>query len=168
MGSSSPLPLPERSRREPRRRRLVLGLGNPLMGDDGVGWHLVEVLGGDPRLPADVEVAWGGTDLLGCAGLLAGRSRVVIVDAMEGGEAGSVAALDPWAEGERSAGDARSAHALAVPEALRLLRAAVPGIAGLEVHLLGVAVERVAAGEGLSPRLTERLSEVVDRVLALA
>lgn len=86
--------------------RLLLGLGNPVMGDDGVAWHLLARLREDPRLPPDVEIAWGGTDLLGCAGLLEGRERVVLVDAVEAHpddrprgatpiEVGAVVELDP-------------------------------------------------------------------------
>jgi hydrogenase maturation protease len=134
------------------------------MGDDGVAWHLVERLRSDPRLPPDVEIAWGGTDLLACAGLLEGRERVVLLDAVEGDVPGEVVQLDPRSEGleERSTG----AHALAVPEALRLLQHALPDLATTEILLLGVTVTEVRMGERLSPTLEERLPRIVARVLA--
>ena len=148
-----------------RRPRLVLGLGNPLMGDDGVGWHLVETLRRDPRLPWDVEVVWGGTDLLGCGELLRGRRSVVIVDAMEGA-AGELAWLDPWAgDPQESPRDAGGAHTVAVRDALRLLRCADPLLASLEVRLLGVGTAAVAVGERLSPGVERHLLDVADAVL---
>lgn len=148
-----------------RTPNLLLGLGNPLMGDDGVAWHLVERLRIDPRLPADVEVAWGGADLLACAGLLGGRERVVLLDAAEGDAPGEVVRLDPFSENldDRS----RGAHALAVPEALRLLLQADPALACSEVLLLGVTVPEVRVGERLSPALMERLPWLVAAILGL-
>jgi hydrogenase maturation protease len=144
--------------------RLLLALGNPLMGDDGVAWHLARVLEADPRLPADVEVAWGGTDLLRCAEMLEGRRQVVLLDAMEGDEAGEVVELDPWSEG---LDDAQTGpHGLSAVAALRLLAAAAPGHLAADVRLLGVTVTAAAAGEGLSPALEARLGRVAEGVLA--
>jgi hydrogenase maturation protease len=146
-----------------RRPVLILGLGNPLMGDDGVAWHLVERLRTDPRLPADVEVAWGGSDLLACAGLMEGRRRVVLVDAVEGGEPGAVVELDPWSAGldERDAG----AHGLAVPGALRLLRAVSPALAELDLALVGVVVSTVTLGPTLSAPVRRRLPRITTEIL---
>jgi Ni,Fe-hydrogenase maturation factor len=42
---------------------LIVGLGNPLMGDDGVGAVLAESLAGH----TDADLLIGGTDLLRCA-----------------------------------------------------------------------------------------------------
>lgn len=138
------------------------------MGDDGVGWHLVEVLRRSSELPADaVEVAWGGTDLLAVGDLLAGRERIVLVDAVAaapGEAAGRVLDFDPDdpALDRRSAG----AHALSLPGALALLRRTTPGLAGADVRLLGVTVAEVRAGEALSPELARSLPEIARRVLA--
>jgi hydrogenase maturation protease len=160
-----------------RNPRLVLGLGNPLMGDDGIGWHVVETLRSDPRLPADVDVWWGGTDLLGCADLLRDRRCVVLVDALardgEGSEVGEVALLEPRPAGleERGgeageAGEAAGAHTLSVTASLDLLRCVEPALAGLDLRLLGVLVDDVAAGERLSPALERRLFTIAERVLS--
>jgi hydrogenase maturation protease len=75
---------------------LVLGLGNPLLGDDSVGLRVAQQvrlqLAGRP----DVEVAedyWGGLRLME---RLAGFERAVIVDAIcAGGEPGTVRVLSP-------------------------------------------------------------------------
>ena len=147
----------------PRPPCLLLGLGNPLMGDDGVAWHLVERLRTDPRLPPDVEIAWGGTDLLACGDLLEGRERVVLLDAVEGDEPGEVRPLDPWADDlqQRTTG----AHALSAPEALRLLRHTRPSLAWTSFLLLGVTVTDVRLGEGLSPWVEERLQQLAETIL---
>lgn len=160
--------IPARTAPEPAtpggRRALVLGLGNPLMGDDGIGWHVVEALRRDPRLPPDTDVDWGGTDLLACSSLLEGRRRVILVDAVEGGTPGTTTRLDPRSGelDERSG----SAHALSLPGALRLLAAAEPSLADADLRLLGVAVGSVEASLGLSAALARHLPACVDRVLA--
>lgn len=74
---------------------LVLGLGNPLRGDDGVGPVVVERLR-ECALPPEVEVLDGGTAGLGLLDVIAGRRFVVVVDAAEMGRpAGTVARLTP-------------------------------------------------------------------------
>ena len=61
---------------------LIIGLGNPLRRDDGVGVRVVELLAARD-LPAGVEVVDGGTPGLGLVPLLEGRQRVILVDAAD-------------------------------------------------------------------------------------
>jgi hydrogenase maturation protease len=61
---------------------VVIGLGNPLRGDDGVGVRVVQALAKQP-LPSGVEVVDGGTQGLGLVTLLEGRQRVIFVDAAQ-------------------------------------------------------------------------------------
>ena len=63
---------------------LIIGLGNPLRGDDGVGVRVAQILG-NRTLPDDVEVLDGGTQGLGIVNLMEGRQRVILVDAAEMG-----------------------------------------------------------------------------------
>ena len=65
---------------------LIVGLGNPLMGDDGVGAVLAESLAGR----ADADVLIGGTDLLRCAAQIEGRERVILIDAVIGDTPGEI------------------------------------------------------------------------------
>ena len=63
---------------------LVIGLGNPLRGDDGVGPRLVEELA-RREMPPGVQVLDGGAVGLGLLDLVEGRERVIVVDAAEMG-----------------------------------------------------------------------------------
>ena len=63
---------------------LIIGLGNPLRGDDGVGVRVAQILG-NHTLPDGVEVLDGGTQGLGIVNLMEGRQRVILVDAAEMG-----------------------------------------------------------------------------------
>jgi hydrogenase maturation protease len=65
---------------------LVLGLGNTLLTDDGVGPALVEHLGGgEDRWNGQVEFIDGGTQGLALLGQLAGRRALIILDALTTG-----------------------------------------------------------------------------------
>ena len=137
--------------------RLAIGLGNPLMGDEGIGWHVAGRLAADPRLPPDVEAIAGGTDLLGCAARIEGRQCVVIIDAMEDdAEPGSVSVVQEDME-ERQ----EHAHHLSVAQAVKLLQLITPA----RFTVLGVSVRAACLGEELSPAMAARLPAIVERVL---
>jgi hydrogenase maturation protease len=61
---------------------LVLGLGNVLLGDDGLGAAAVACIERDYRVPAGVHLADGGTLGLSLLGLLAEAQHVILVDAV--------------------------------------------------------------------------------------
>jgi hydrogenase maturation protease len=144
------------------RPRLVIGLGNPLMGDEGAGWHVALRLAADPRLPPDVEAICGGTDLLRCAGQIEGRSRVILVDALQCDEPpGSVMMVEDGAVGFDSR--QTNAHALSAAQAMQLLRLLMPH--PVQMALLCVAIRSVAAGEGLSAELAAEMPGILGRVL---
>ena len=143
---------------------LVIGLGNPLMGDEGIGCVLAERLARDPRLPASIEVVEGGTDLLGCAGRMEGRTRVTLLDAvLDPAEAGKLRVY----EDDFSALEASqpSAHQLSVAGSLELLKVAYPSLREIRFKLLAVAVSSAEMRNELSPGLEAKLPELIGRVL---
>jgi hydrogenase maturation protease len=60
---------------------LVLGMGNPILSDDGVGLLVADRLRESP-LPADVEVALSEVGGLRLLELVRGFTRVIIIDAL--------------------------------------------------------------------------------------
>ncbi len=81
-----------------RTKTLILGLGNPILSDDGVGPAVARELEGkfDPKEATVIEASLGGLNLLD---LLPGHDRVIIIDAIktEGGRAGQIYRLNPEA-----------------------------------------------------------------------
>lgn len=69
----------------PQGRVLVLGLGNLLMGDEGVGVHAVRELA-LRSLPPHVDVMDAGTPGTDLVSLLDGYDQVFIVDAVDAGQ----------------------------------------------------------------------------------
>ncbi len=66
-------------------RTLVLGLGNILLRDEGVGVRVVEALAERYALPAEVEVVDGGTAGMDLLNILAGCDHLLICDAVKTG-----------------------------------------------------------------------------------
>lgn len=60
---------------------LVLGIGNTLLMDEGVGIHVLAALRSGPELPDDVELLDGGTLSFTLAGPIQDADALVVVDA---------------------------------------------------------------------------------------
>lgn len=74
---------------------LVLGIGNTVMADDGVGVKIIHILQSDYSFPPNVELLDGGTLGLDLLPKLESLDRLILVDAVEiGKEPGTWARLD--------------------------------------------------------------------------
>lgn len=76
------------------KRTVIIGVGNMLLGDEGVGIHVVEELN-KKDLPAYIEVFDGGTGGVALLNLMEGADKVIIIDAVLGGcEPGEIYVLN--------------------------------------------------------------------------
>ena len=74
---------------------LVLGLGNLVHTDDGVGVHAIQRLQRDERVPHGVVLMDGGTQGLSLLPHISGHSRIIVIDAVDVGSApGTVLRLE--------------------------------------------------------------------------
>jgi hydrogenase maturation protease len=137
---------------------LVLGIGNELLGDDGVGVVAARRLA-EPPMPG-VEVLDGGTLGLMLMPYLAGRQAVLILDAVSqaGRKPGDVVVLLDH-DVRRGHGVRTTAHDIGLVDALSA--AELAGCAPDRVALVGIVPESIADRWGLSPLLTARLDAVV-------
>lgn len=142
---------------------LVLGLGNPLQGDDGVGCRVAQTLEGQV-LPDDVEVMDGGTPGVGLLNLFDGRDRVIVVDAAEmQREPGTVVRFRPEDVSLTGSNQRFSLHRSGVADALSLagaLKLKLP-----EIVVFGVQPSRVEWTEALSPPVEAAVPRVIQAVL---
>lgn len=76
-------------------RILVLGIGNYLMGDEGIGVHAIHYLG-KKQLPENVDIVDGGTGSFDLMPLISSYKRVIMIDAtMDEKPVGTVKVLYP-------------------------------------------------------------------------
>jgi hydrogenase maturation protease len=145
-------------------KTLVLGLGNPILSDDGVGIKVVEEV--ERRLQReDLVVSQASVGGLGLLDLVAGYDRVIIVDAVQtkNGIPGEVHYLSP----DQFHGNVRAAstHDVTFAAALELgkrLHRDMPQ----EVLILAVEASEVAAfGEELTPEVASVVPHVVELVM---
>lgn len=146
-------------------RIVVVGLGNPLLSDDGVGVHAARLLA--ERLagaPVDVlQSSWGGMRFID---LLAGYDRAIIVDAIEWrrGPPGTVYRLT--ADEAIPTLRAVSYHDLSLGSALALGRALDIPLPAETVFFAVEAEVTRTFGETLTPAVEAALPEIVRRVEA--
>lgn len=76
------------------KHTIIIGVGNLLLGDEGLGVHIVEELN-EINLPPNVEFFDGGTGGVSILNLMEGADKVIIVDAvLGGGEPGQIYVVD--------------------------------------------------------------------------
>ena len=79
-------------------KTLIIGLGNPILTDDGVGPRVARELEGrlDQQEATVMETSLAGLDMMD---LLAGYDRAIIIDAIQtvGGKAGQIYRIEPEA-----------------------------------------------------------------------
>lgn len=145
-------------------RTLVLGLGNPILGDDAVGLKAAALV--RQRLPPDsaVEVDvdyWGGLRLME---RLAGYDRAIILDAICTGlrPPGTLLRLRP---DDMATQHTASAHDISLPTALRLaaeMKLKMPD----DIQIIAVEAESVLEfDEHCTPAVEAALPEVAEAVL---
>lgn len=140
---------------------LVLGLGNPVMGDDGAGLAAVARLQERWRAGPGVEFADGGTWGMRLLPLLQDHPRVLFLDAVNHGAApGALVRL----EGEaipRGLGHGKlSPHQVDLQDLLGA--ATLTGRVPQEMIVLGVQPAEVTMRVGLSPAVEAALEGLVD------
>jgi len=113
---------PRRQAEERRTGVLVLGLGNVLLGDDGLGAAVVARLEREYFVPPGVRLVDGGTLGLSLLGLLAESDHVILVDAVRtDNPPGSLVRLD-GADVSAAVRDRLSPHQIGVADVLEAAR----------------------------------------------
>jgi hydrogenase maturation protease len=145
------------------RHVLILGLGNPLLGDEGIGVRVVEELQ-ELELPDGVTVVEGGTAGLGLIGLMEGYQKVIIVDAADMGHSpGCVVRFTPLEAQLKTVEAPLSLHQIGLGEALTLAEALE--VAPAERIIIGVQPSQVEMGAGLSPEVERAIPKIIRIIL---
>lgn len=147
----------------PPARVLVMGIGNSLLADDGVGVRVIRRLQEDGP-PADAELVDGGTLNFTLLPYLEGAAALIVVDAAEMGAAPGAMRVFEGEDMDRivNAGRRNSVHEAGLADILsmaRLMECLPPRRA-----LVTVQPQRIDWGDALSPPVADALPGVCARV----
>lgn len=142
---------------------LVLGMGNLLLEDEGLGIRALELLQKNYRLPPEVELLDGGTTGMGLLDDVSGREHLLVIDAVQTG--------DPPGTLVRLANDQVpvyfsmriSPHQLGLSDVLATLE--LSGEKPADVIVLGLVPESLEMCLELTELIGKKLDSLVDAVV---
>ena len=149
-------------------KTIIIGLGNPILGDDGVGWKVAEEVKKQlpPDKPVDVDcLSLGGISLMEH---MIGYQRAILVDAFISDEnVGSVFVYQLDEIPNYSAFHVSSAHDMTLQNAIELGRW-MGAVLPTEIIVVGIATRRIVDfGEELSPPVENAIPRATEIVVGL-
>ena len=142
-------------------RIAVVGVGNLLLKDEGIGVHTTHALQ-QIDIPHNVKIIDGGTspDL---PYYLKNVDKLIIIDAVKaGGKPGTIYRFHPYdmdIESERII----SLHELGLAQSLRMMR--LMGNTPKETVIIGIEPKEIDWGTELSAELQQKIPEIINAVL---
>jgi hydrogenase maturation protease len=142
---------------------LVVGVGNLIQTDDGIGIHTIRALAERP-LPEEVDLLDGGTMGIELLPWLERRDAIIFIDAVDGGMApGTIFRFEPQ-QLHYEVTPKMSVHQIGLIDALAM--STLNGVAPRRIVIFGVQPAVVDWGEELTDALKPAVDKVVRRVLA--
>lgn len=145
---------------EPRGgRTVVIGLGNPLMGDDGLGLAALARLQAQWAIPETVELVDGGTWGMNLLPVIEGADHLLLLDAIDTAAAPGTLQVLEQHRIPRYLATKISPHQVDLHDVLAL--AQLRGTFPAEAVALGIQPAHIAFGNELSEVVVCRLDELV-------
>ncbi len=154
-----PLSVPERG----NVRVVVIGLGNPLMGDDGLGLAVLDELCSGYALPDDVEIVDGGTWGMNLLPVIESAQELILIDAIDVGQAPGTMVRLERDHLPRCLATKISPHQVDLRDVLGLaeLRGTLPS----NTVALGLQPESIEFGNSLSDTVRCQVGALADAVV---
>jgi hydrogenase maturation protease len=145
-------------------RTVILGVGNLLLSDEGVGIHAAQRLMEDEELrELGVEVLDGGTLGLDLLPIIESCDRLFIVDCVKGGEEpGTVYRFEPEDIKDVVDGIKMSIHDFNLVDVLNLAKALGKPLPKITIY--GVEPESLSWSLELTPRVEQALVRVIEEL----
>ncbi len=141
----------------------VLGIGNMLLSDDGVGVHAIQKLSNEYEFPKSVKLIDGGTKGLDLLPFFEGNDKVLIIDAANfKKEPGTIDTI----EGDKIPAflsSKLSVHQIGLPD--MLFAARLMEITPSEMCLIGIQPKSMESGTELSEEIKTQFEFLLERVL---
>jgi hydrogenase maturation protease len=143
-----------------KKKTLILGIGNLILKDEGIGVHVVRALE-EKKLPPEVDLIDGGTATMDLLSIIYESERIIVIDALKaGGEPGTIYRCLPEDLMETS-DRPLSLHQLGLLDVLGMSRQLGGNAA---VVIIGVEPKEISWGLELTEELQAVIPEVVKAV----
>jgi hydrogenase maturation protease len=144
------------------KRIIVLGVGNELLSDEGVGIHVIKELHKMKIFPPEIEVMEGGTDGFGLINIITDTDRLIVIDSIKGGsEPGTLYKFD--IEDAPGTPDLfkTSVHQIGILEVINLssLIGKTP-----KTTVIGIEPKSITTGMELTEEVREKIPRVIELV----
>lgn len=140
---------------------VILGVGNLLLSDEGVGVHVVnELMKLD--LPPEVSVVEGGTDGFRLLNVITEADCLIVIDALKGGaEPGSIYRFDIGEVQNCPSGFKTSVHQIGILEVIDL-----SGLIGKTPHttVIGIEPKSLEMGMELTPEIKSKIPRIIELI----
>jgi hydrogenase maturation protease len=140
---------------------LILGIGNILLKDEGIGVHVANKFMEMP-LPPEVEVMDGGTLGIDLLFYIEGREKVIVVDTVKAGEPPGTMYRFTDKELSFKKDFLRTAHGIDFADVVRT--ADRLGTKPEEIVFIGIEPQDMNEGMELSPLIAERIPAIIELV----
>lgn len=143
---------------------LILGLGNILLKDEGLGVYAAGILK-NKKLPPDVEVLEGATGGFDLIDVIANRKKVIVIDSCDFGQQPGTIGMMKSDDILASKDSGISMHEFGLAEALNMakIQECSPG----EVVIIAVQPGDISPGLELSQQIQKAMPKVIETVMKL-
>lgn len=146
------------------RTALIGGIGNVLLGDDGIGPYVLRLLESQYRFSDEVELADLGTPALDLTHQIVGLRSLILIDCIKSDDPpGTVVVYQKEDILKIAPVERLDPHSPALSECL--LTAEMLGASPYNVFLVGVVGASFEPGEPLTERVHASINKVIDEVL---
>jgi hydrogenase maturation protease len=146
----------------PHQNITILGIGNVLLSDEGVGVHVANELF-KKELPENVSVVEGGTDGFRLLNIITDADRLIVIDAVRGdSEPGAIYRFDIDDMKRCPQEFKTSVHQIGILEVIDL-----SGLIGKtpQTTIIGIEPKSLEMGLELSPEIREKIPRIIEIVL---
>jgi len=140
---------------------VILGVGNLLLSDEGVGVHVANALM-NMNLPPEVSVVEGGTDGFRLLNVITETDRLIVIDAVKGGaESGSIYRFDIDDVRNCPVGFKTSVHQIGILEVIDLSE-----LIGKRPHttIIGIEPKSLGMGMELTPEIKSKIPRIIELI----
>ena len=144
-------------------RTAVLGVGNILLSDEGIGVRAIEALTGRYTFSEEMGCIDGGTMGLDLLPFIEGKKRLLIIDAVNASRPPGTIIRIENKDIPKFLGQKLSVHQIGLPEMLSA--AALMSILPEEICLIGMQPEKLETGLSLSGVASARFNDLISAVI---